>query len=160
MARKRKRRGQDFAAGALPPPERFRHNGGIVREVRDSNDDESIRILGVRARYECRLDEWLGKGFLGGGKSAQQRHDAGMWLRRLYLETHPESSTCKYEPRKSGGTEEMSDEQAWNFAALQDTLRALGKYQIDVARVVCYDQPGSVESVRDGLDLIWRERFG
>ena len=157
--RKRKKHHQDQSAGILPTPERAQHNGGLTREVRDSNESESIRIIGLRARYECRLDEWLGVGMLGRGDVAQKRHDAGMWLRGLYLKTHPESQVCKYERRSSGGGDGMTDEQAWNFACLQDTFRHLGKCQTDVERVACYDQPGSVESVREGLDMIRRLRF-
>ncbi len=159
MAKTKKRRRKyqdhfDFDIGVLPTRERAAHQGGLVREVRDSNEKESVRVLGYRARNECLLDKLLEGGELGKMDIAKRRHDTGIRLRALHIRTHPESLGMRYETtQKDKG--EMSDAMAWNKKAYQDALRYLGMYARSVQAVCCYDAKQSdYRAVIDGLDRL------
>lgn len=164
MAKTKKRRRKyqdhfDFDVGVLPTRERAAHQGGLVREVRDSNEAESVRVLGYRARNECLLDVLLESGDLGRKDESLRRYDTGLMLRSLHIRTHPESLGMRYETtQKDKG--EMSDMMAWNKKAYQDSLKFLGMAATPVQAVCCYDARQTEYSVvLAGLDRLadfWR----
>jgi len=156
--RKRKyRERRDFNHGIQPTPERAKHNGGIVMEVRDSNEADSVRIVGPRARYESLIDRWLDEGKLGRHQQAGKRHDMAIWLRELHANTHP--SEVQDFTGASGGNGEMSDAQAWNFECYKDSMMDMGQDACAVVAVVCEDQERKVEPVLRGLDRLIERRW-
>lgn len=148
---------QDFTQGIQPTRERFNHNGGIVMRVRDSNETESVRIIGATARFESLIDRWRENGTLGGEPLAGWRHDKAIWLRELYVKTHP--SEVQDFSGSSGGSGEMSDAMAWNLDCYKDVMIDLGQDACAVVAVVCEDQERSPEPVLRGLDKIVERRF-
>jgi hypothetical protein len=88
-----------------------------------------------------------------------------MWLRTLYIETHPSDGVGAYSVRldgMSGNSErELSDSEAWNFQAYQDTAKDLRSVWRILEQVCCDDIIlAHLPPVWDALDRLRELREG
>ncbi len=132
--------------------ERWRRGGGL--ELAETIE---AGILQARARYECLLDLLHKRGDLGEGPSGSRRHDAGLWLRRLYLRTHGERLVWSYD-QLGRDHSEMSDEQARVHGLYRRTMLAMGPEFGVLRRACCDDRPTRLSLLRRALDQLadWR----
>ena len=142
------------AAQAGPTAERLAKGPAIVRV-------ETI-AAGITVPFnqeECLLDRLYRRASLGppGGAAARRRLEAGLWLRRLYVETHDlAEGVWRYH---EGGRDqsEMSDHQAWNHKRYLDTARALGPHWRTLEAACCLDRAPAArgaEALRRALDAL------
>lgn len=128
--------------------ERMNHGREMVIEARDRGTAGNVIMTGQTELQECALDVLYRRGKLcrpdQDKRIARDRYNAGMWLRELYVETHPTDGVCAYSVRidglsNSGSGYEMSDAEAWNLKAYQDTAKDLRSVWRILEQVCCED---------------------
>ncbi len=133
---------------------RERWTQGSVLEL-----EETIHagIRRARAKYECLLDILLKCGDLGQGSTGARRYDAGLWLRKLYFQTHDEHVIWRYDTLGRDQSE-MSDEQASAHRHYRRTMLAMGPEFGILRQVCCDDRPGRLSLLQRALDRLadWR----
>ena len=153
MAKRAARDGAIFCT-----PERIKHSREMIIEPRETESAGNVVLTGQRELQECGLDVLLRNGRLGANGDARARYNAGMWLRELYLKTHPSEGIGAYSIRlESSG--EMTEEMAWNFGCYQDTVKAMGRHWRILEQVCCEDHAqGNRQPILDALDALYEHR--
>jgi hypothetical protein len=143
-------------------PERVRHSREMIIEPRETESAGNVVMTGQRELQECALDILLRNDRLGrkGSDEARWRFNAGMWLRELYLKTHPSEGVGAYSIRlESSG--EMTEEMAWNLKAYQDTATDLKRHWRILEQVCCEDHAqGNPTPIWNALDALYELREG
>jgi hypothetical protein len=122
-------------------PERMKKGREMVIEARDRGSAGNVIVTGQTELQECALDVLYRRKKLGGPRDARDRFNAGMWLRTLYVETHPSDGVGAYSVRldgMSGSSErDLTDAEAWNLKAYQDTAKDLHSVWRILEQVCC-----------------------
>lgn len=150
-------------------PERMRHGRELVIEARDRGTAGNVIATGQKELQECALDVLYRRGKLGPNDVARDRYNAGMWLRELYVETHP-SAIASYSVKLEGlsgqverpiSEKDIGDTEDWNFKCYQDTARDLKSVWRILEQVCCEDIVlANLPPVWDALDKLRALREG
>lgn len=152
------------------PREREQRNGGIEIAPRQVLDAGGLTMsVGARAKFECVLDVLLERGLLAGTQGsrddrkniARSRFDAGIRLRRLFLDAGLVGVKA-FDPEASRGkATEMSDAQALARREFNALMKRLGPYGTIALAPCCFDQMpdndrwlGNVRRALDELCLV------
>ena len=133
-----------------PTPERLTKGDDIV-----PYETEDAGVFAHQNATECQLDRMYHQGRLGDQEhEGKRRYDAGMWLRKLYLKTHPTEGVMGYhDAGKDQG--EMTDQMAWNLKCFMDTARHMGLYWRHLDQVCCMNCGyGTVDTLLEALDAL------
>lgn len=157
----------------LGTPERAMRQGGVVTNVRVITDGGMEIHKGTAAKHECVLDALLGdkpgEGPLAGTQGsksdreavARSRWEAGMRLRRLFVDAGLVGVHASDPNVRGGGGDEMSDAQANARRRYNVVLRRLQGYAEIAAGPCCYDVMCSndrwLSNVRTALDHLCME---
>jgi hypothetical protein len=145
-------------------PERYRHGDRIEQRVRMVDGKEIAGETYAHNATECVLDRYLHEGRLGEGDTARVRHAGAMWLRELFLKTHPSEGVSAYEntPPPDGFSDlssHMSEAQAWNIRCFNETAKYLGAHWRPLYQVCCLDCGwGTMDPLLDALDALAKHR--
>lgn len=143
---------------------RYQH-GRVTVDVR--LHEEHGRAMAAKEEHECLLDLLLASGKLSASyetkrEPALRRYDAGLWLRLCFHKAGLTASGAANYQQKGAEfgadiSSSMSDAEAWNRAALRDTMRDLGVHSKIVLAVCCHDEAPlakQMDHLRKGLDRL------
>lgn len=107
----------------------------------------------TRTRYKSLLDVLQDAGDLGERPESERRHDAGMWLRRLYQRTHRDLPIDQDRAQA-----ELRDELAEDNTLYRRTMLAMGPEFGVLRTVCCADRPARLSLLLRALDKLadWR----
>lgn len=150
--------------------ERTRHGGGVHLAPRTQSEGGIETSVGAQALYECALDRLLGPepgiGYLAGTQGsradraavARSRFEAGMKMRRLFVDAGLVGMKAFDPDGARGGTGEMSDRQAMARRSYNDLMRRLGTQGAVASGPCCFDELPTnsvwLKRVTDALDKL------
>lgn len=143
-----------------------RHTHGELIELQVWHADRSgfKQIAGEVVAFdphECSLDRLFKSGRLGEGEKSETRLTAGIWLRELFLKTHPEATVGSYDGAPADFnayfdiSTNMTEAQAWNYHCFTETALALSDHWRPLSQVCCLDAGfGGMDVLLDALDAL------
>jgi hypothetical protein len=129
-------------AGELVVCDAAQTEGGIVTARAVRRVDACL----VDALHERRMLDRDGDGRMdtqAAKDEGARRHEAGVWLRTLYIEKAGLTPGMSYRFDACGGMGELTDDMAWNRKCFNDTMRALPKYGELLTNAICHDDAAS-----------------
>ncbi len=162
---------KDDASADYGTFERHQRDGGVVRRARTVTSGGGTTSDGAQVVFECGLDRLLGKdpakGHLMGSQGAftdrvlvaRSRFNAGLRLRRVFLDAGLQQLHAQSYTAREGGDGEMSDRQALARRRFNHLMRRLGRWGQIAEAAACFDElrldlPVWVSNVRTALDKL------
>lgn len=134
----------------LPTAEQLAKGGHTYKATRDAERAKRAGEFDLVNLHECQLDRMYHTGRLGGGRTAEDRYDAGCWLRSLYVTTHNVSEGVADYDGIGHDQSDPSDAQAWNLKVFMDTTQAMKGHWVPLEQVCCMDNEWRYNS-----DMLW-----